>query len=301
MIAHKRFAGRLHLFWLVGSLLLLHPSRPAMAQLPGPVTIEGTVIRVISEHPEGRPIISHATVRVEKVLAGSPAADEVVITYLGGTVGEWTLRVSHEPEFFTGMRIRVELHPAEGGAYRIYDVEDDLEIQEDVLRPAFDTHGSWNDADIPIAALVNANTDDVAGTGEATAIFAAMNTWFDAACNYLEFVGTQNACTLNRNNTDGVNCVGWAPGPRDTGSRALASTFWWYQSGTRISEFDMFFWENEANGAINWSTDPGANDFDVETVALHELGHALGLNHTPVNGAVMWPSVASGTTLRSLA
>ena len=272
-----------------------------MAQLSGPVTIEGTVIRVISEHPEGQPIISHATVRVEKVLEGSLAADEVVITYLGGTVGELTLRVSHEPELATGMRIRVKLNSTEGGDYRINDVESDLEIMEDAVRPAFVTHGSWNDADIPVLARVNANTADVAGTGEATAIFTAMNTWFDAACNYFEFVGAQNACTLNRNNTDGVNCVGWAPGPKDTGSNALASTFWWYQSGTRIREFDMFFWENEANGAINWSTNPGANDYDVETVALHELGHALGLNHTSVSGAVMWPSVATGTTLRSLA
>ncbi len=32
---------------------------------------------------------------------------------------------------------------------------------------------------------------------------------------------------------------------------------------------------------------PGAGAFDLTTVAIHEFGHALGLNHSPVTGAVM--------------
>lgn len=49
-----------------------------------------------------------------------------------------------------------------------------------------------------------------------------------------------------------------------------------------------------------WSVGALANAFDVETVALHEIGHILGLQHTTVAGAVMFPSVSSNSTSRAL-
>ena len=49
-----------------------------------------------------------------------------------------------------------------------------------------------------------------------------------------------------------------------------------------------------------WAIGAVPGDFDVETVALHEIGHILGLEHSDVNGAVMFPSVSSNFTLRAL-
>ncbi|MBL8041002.1 MAG: matrilysin family metalloendoprotease [Chthonomonas sp.] len=49
-----------------------------------------------------------------------------------------------------------------------------------------------------------------------------------------------------------------------------------------------------------WAIGSVTNAFDVETVALHEIGHIIGLAHSSVQGSVMFASVSSNFTKRVL-
>ena len=60
---------------------------------------------------------------------------------------------------------------------------------------------------------------------------------------------------------------------------------------------DIYF-----DDAETWNTEavPPSNEYDLQTLATHEIGHALGLNHSTEKGAIMWASLNPGTPKRTL-
>jgi hypothetical protein len=115
-----------------------------------------------------------------------------------------------------------------------------------------------------------------ATTARTTHVNAAADTWSSAGANFAFNYRGQHSRTggpqLNY-----YNEIMW----RDLGTyNALAVATIWV-SGSTIIEADMSF-----NTRYNWST--SGSTYDVQTVALHEFGHWVGLDHSSSYGSIMY-------------
>lgn len=143
---------------------------------------------------------------------------------------------------------------------------------------------SINDGNGGVSATIAAITSNVAwnGAGSGTVVNASS--------------GNTNNISLG----DGTPMLNFGdPFNVCTGS-CLAATFTGFYSqrndGTyRIDDADIV-----TNTNYSWtsqSEDPNgsgcSSEFYIEGVMVHEVGHGLGLGHTNVNGATMYPSVSS--------
>lgn len=123
-------------------------------------------------------------------------------------------------------------------------------------------------------------TADITGTQERNAIRNALNTWRNALCGI--------TFTAAAGNTDFE--YGWFSGAHGDGSafdgagNTLAHGFYPPPCGGDHAG------ECHFDEAETWSLTGAGATFDLETVALHETGHLLGLDHSTVAGSVMFAS-----------
>lgn len=72
----------------------------------------------------------------------------------------------------------------------------------------------------------------------------------------------------------------------------LALTYTWSKNDGEIVHFDI---EMNADD-FAWSTDGNSETHDLQNTLTHELGHALGLDHSNISQATMAPSSTMGET-----
>lgn len=277
------------------------PGEEALFQMAEYV-VEGRVERVTSVWDEDRAtIFTWVTLSVNRRLKGDPGP-VITLRHRGGQVGELGLLISTEPSFAVGERVRVYLRSGEDGIpVVVWGAAGKIHLGGTSVEPTFVYDGlHWYDEDLPVPYWVNnAGSEDIPDDSEFTAVQNAFETWTDVGCSYMVFAGQGlTPTTPSTDGTyDGYNVVGWmtqAEWGGDLPPEALAVNQFWYRND-RLLEFDITFFEDHL-----WGTQGQGDRFDVQSVALHEAGHALSLGHTYIPDAVMYPYIAKGQIKRTL-
>lgn len=161
--------------------------------------------------------------------------------------------------------------------------------------------------DFPIRYYVTEQgTSGVSATEFQGAVTRAFNTWnaVDTADTTSQFAGFTQATPRGN---DGMVVIGYLSRP-DMERTLAATSFLFDVTDGEIVESDIFF-----NSSFPWSTASGGEGgrFDVESIALHEIGHLHGLGHSALGetevrpggrrvlgaGAVMFPiAFSAGST-----
>lgn len=127
-----------------------------------------------------------------------------------------------------------------------------------------------------------------------TLVAAATRGWTHPVSGSLRF-DHDGSTALNRaSHEDGVNLIyfeeEWTQDPE-----LLAVTYIWSNTDGKIIGFDMALNADDHTWAVDGSE--GANDL-LNTLS-HEFGHALGIDHSPVETlATMYPSSPPGETIK---
>ena len=155
---------------------------------------------------------------------------------------------------------------------------------------AFATVCSWGRCNLTFAFDVG--TNDVLADGEFQAVRNAFATW----ASVVNFAFTEVAPNANPD-----ILIGWRPANDPDHNRVggvLAHAD--FPPGCSVVTQGLPKPVHFDDTEHTWNIGAAPNTFDVETVALHEIGHILGLAHSNVAGAVMFPTVSSNFTKRQL-
>jgi hypothetical protein len=142
---------------------------------------------------------------------------------------------------------------------------------------------TWAIKQVPY--YINPSNGDVSQSAAIAAIEYGANGWAAQSNADISFyyMGTTNGSSIQNN---GKNEVFFRP---DSNGSTFANTYWWYDGTGHLVDADIEFWDG---GFTFFTGTSGCSSGEyLEDASMHEFGHALGLQHSSVTTATMYPTL----------
>lgn len=158
------------------------------------------------------------------------------------------------------------------------------------------SESNWNPASLPISYRVNEGSApaSIGAAGARGAVDAGFASWAGPACTRWRATNAGTTTIARPRLGDRENSIAWISGswPAELGAVdvtiGITPTTW--TVGGYFNESDIMF----NNVGFTWSLDGRGGTVDTQSIATHEEGHFLGLDHPPVPAAVMYASYSGG-------
>jgi hypothetical protein len=228
-------------------------------------------------------IFSRVEVRVDNNIKGR-AEHRLAFSVEGGQVGDLALHVSESPVLTRGESVKLYLKK-ELDTYSYIDHQSLGKTEGSAPQAApgcCATFAHWTNE--PVFYYINPANRDISPACAADDINAGAASW-STAFN-LQYAG---ATVASRVKQDYVNEIFFRKGKR--GSTIAVTYTWYYTSTGQIIEFDMAFYDGAwdfvpITGGCKTACNGG---FYLRTIAAHELGHGIGLDHNNCTTSIMYP------------
>jgi hypothetical protein len=142
---------------------------------------------------------------------------------------------------------------------------------------------TWAQVPVPVRVFTGGNSSINDSDGGVTAVNNAIRAWSVSGNGTTSqaAVRGQAPATIMLN-TNGRICTG----------SCLAATLTGYYSGSTIHDADVYT-NTKYKFTSSRETDGCASEFDIDGIMVHEVGHVIGIGHSNVAGATMYPTVSA--------
>ena len=142
---------------------------------------------------------------------------------------------------------------------------------------------TWASTPVTVRVYTQGNRTVTDSDGGVTAVVGAIKAWGIISSSTTSSAAVRGSAPATiMLNDSGHLCNG----------SCLAATLTGYYSGNTITDADIY---TNTKQPLTSSREPDgcSGEYDLDGIMVHEVGHVIGLGHSTVTGATMYPSVSA--------